>query len=210
VAGSDPYTGAVADVLDGLGRLRQTLPPAIGPLAPGMRVAGPAFCIEGRPQTGLDYDTSIRRILEALGAVPAGHVAVYATGDDASAHFGELSATALAARGVTGAVLDGGCRDVAFIVAQGFPVFCRFVTPQDSVPRWEVVERGHEVEIGGVAVATGDYVVADADGVVVIPADLRDEVLAAASEIAGTENEVRAAVREGMAPLDAYDRYGKF
>jgi 4-hydroxy-4-methyl-2-oxoglutarate aldolase len=206
----DLYTGAVTDVLDGLGRLTQTLPPAIGPLAPGMRVAGPAFCIEGRPATGLDYDASIRRILAMLGEVPSGHVAIYATRDDESAQFGELSATSLASRGVAGVVLDGGCRDVEFILREGFPVFCRFTTPQDSVLRWEVTGWGHAVEIGGVPVATGDYILGDADGVVVVPADLQDEVLAAAAELAGTENEVRAAVRGGLAPLEAYERFGKF
>jgi regulator of RNase E activity RraA len=175
-----------------------------------MRVAGPAFAVEGRPQTGLDYDASIRRILELLGAVPDGHVAVYATGDEDSAQFGELSATSLAARGVAGVVLDGGCRDVDFILKEGFPVFCRYTTPQDAVLRWEVLDWGHAVEIGGVHVATGDYVVGDADGVVVVPTAARDEVLARAEALAGTENEVRAAVRDGMTPLEAYDRYGKF
>lgn len=208
--GSDLYTAAVADALDGMGLLRQTLPPAIGPLRPGMSLEGPAFAVEGRPHEGVDHETSIRAILAALGAVPPGHVPVYATGDDASAQFGELSATALAAKGCPGVVVDGGTRDVDFIVRAGFPVFCRHVTPQDSVPRWKVVRSGHAVEIGGVLVETGDWVVADADGVVVVPAARRDEVLARARELAGTENEVRKAVRGGMAPLEAYDRFGKF
>jgi regulator of RNase E activity RraA len=204
------YTGALTDILDELGHRTQTLPSAITALAPGMRLAGPAFCVEGRPQSGLDYDASIRRILELLGAVPPGHVVVYATGDRESAQFGELSATSLAARGVAGVVLDGGCRDVDFIVRERFPVFCRYTTPLDAVLRWEVTEWGHEVEIGGVRVQTGDYVVGDADGVVVVPATVRDEVLQRAEALANTEDEVRTAVRDGMTPLDAYDRYGKF
>jgi 4-hydroxy-4-methyl-2-oxoglutarate aldolase len=212
--GSEPrtpiYTAAVADVLDGLGLARQTLPPDIVPVERGMRLEGPAFAVEGRPHPGNAYEPSIRRILELLGAIPAGSVAVYATGDRSCAQFGELSATALQTRGVAGVVLDGGCRDVAAIVRAGFPVFARFVTPQDSVPRWEVVEWGNEVMIGDVRVATGDWVVGDADGVVVVPADVRDQVLARAEQVAGTENEVRDAVRAGLSPLEAYDRYGKF
>jgi 4-hydroxy-4-methyl-2-oxoglutarate aldolase len=210
VSAPELYTAAVADVLDSLGLENQTLPPAIGPLRPGMRLEGPVFAIEGRPHAGHDYETSIRRILEMLGAVPPGHVPVYATGDETCAQFGELSATALAAQGCPGVVLDGGTRDVAFIERQGFPVFCRYTTPLDSVPRWEAVAWGNEVEIGGVRVATGDWVLADADGVVVVPAERRDEVLARAREVVDAENEVRAAVREGMTPLEAYDRYGKF
>ena len=204
------YSAAIADVLDELGFFEQTLPPAIVPLAPGMRMAGPAFTVAGTPEEGAEYDASIRRVLEALGAVPAGHVAVYATNESESAQFGELSATALVARGCAGVVLDGGCRDVEFIVRSGFPVFCRYTTPRDSVRRWTVLGWGGDVEIGGVRVATGDYVVADADGVVVVPADAAQEVLARAEALVTTESSVREAVRQGLAPLDAYDRYGKF
>ena len=206
----DLYTAAVADVLDALGLEHQTLPPAIGPLRPGMRLEGPAFAVEGRPHPGHAYEPSIRRILGMLGDVPPGHVPVYATGDETCAQFGELSATALAAKGCPGVVLDGGTRDVAFIEATGFPVFCRYTTPLDSVPRWEAVAWGHEVEIHGVRVATGDWVLGDADGVVIAPSARRDEVLAQAREIVGTENEVREAVRDGMTPLEAYERFGKF
>lgn len=204
------YTAAVADVLDSLGLERQTLPPAIGPLRPGMRLEGTVFAVEGRPHPGHAYEPSIRKILQMLGDVPPSHVPVYATGDDACAQFGELSATALAAKGCPGVVLDGGTRDVDFIERQGFPVFCRHTTPLDSVPRWEAVAWGHEVEVGGVRVTTGDWVLADADGVVVVPAARRKEVLARAREVVDAENEVREAVRGGMTPLEAYDRYGKF
>ena len=204
------YTAAIADVLDELGLLRQTLPPELVPLASGMRLAGPAFAVEGRPDADLEYDASIRKILTALGEVPAHHVAVYATNDRSSAQFGELSAVSLQTRGCAGVVVDGGCRDVDFIVREAFPVFARFTTPQDSVPRWELLEWGHSVTIGEVRVATGDYVVADADGIVVIPESLRDEVLRRGEEVVGTENHIRTAVREGMTPLEAYERYGKF
>ena len=210
MSGSELYTAAVADVLDSLGLRGQTLPPAIGPLQPGMRLEGPAFAVEGRPRERTDYDASIRRILEMLGAVPPGAVPVYATHDEEAAQFGELSATALQAKGCPGVVLDGGCRDVGFIESAGFPVFCRYATPQDSVPRWECGEWGHTVTIGGVEVATGDWLVADADGVVVVPTALKDEVLEKARAVAGTENQVREAVRRGVAPLDAYDQFGKF
>jgi 4-hydroxy-4-methyl-2-oxoglutarate aldolase len=204
------YAAAVADVLDGLGLYHQTLPAGIVPLRPGMRLEGPAYAVEGEPRERIDYDTSIRRILRMLGDVPAGFVPVYATGGATSAQFGELSATALAAKGCPGVVLDGGTRDVELIVQEGFPVFCRHVTPEDSVPRWEALQWGHAVTIGGVRVATGDWVVADGDGVVIVPAASRDDVLARARAVVGTESEIRRAVRDGTAPLEAYERYGKF
>jgi 4-hydroxy-4-methyl-2-oxoglutarate aldolase len=89
------YTGALTDVLDRHGCLRQTLPYEIAPLRSGMRVAGPAYPILGRPHPGHDYDTSIRRILSMLGSVPDGSVAVYQTNDSSVAHLGELTVRAL-------------------------------------------------------------------------------------------------------------------
>src|SRR5206468_3756710 len=117
------YTAALTDVLDGLGRRRQTLPPEVVPLEPGRRLAGPAFAVEGRTNHAIDPEVSIRRILEMLGSVPGGHVAVYEPGDTTCAHFGELSATSLQVHGVAGVVINGGCRDVDLVRASGLPVF---------------------------------------------------------------------------------------
>ena len=120
---SSLYTGALTDVLDRHGYLQQTLGADIAPLRPGMRLAGPVYPVLGRPRPGHDYDTSIRRILEMLGSVPSGSVAVYETNERSAAHFGELSATSLASRGCAGAVLDGGARDAEYILREDFPVF---------------------------------------------------------------------------------------
>jgi regulator of RNase E activity RraA len=204
------YTAALTDVLDDLGHRHQTLPPEIVPLEPGARVAGPAFAVEGRTNHSIDPELSIRRILEMLGSVPAGHVAVYEPGDATCAHFGELSATSLQAHGVMGVVINGGCRDVDLVRESGLPVFARYRTPQDAVSRWEVLEWGHEIEIEGVVITTGDYVVGDSDGVAVIPHDLIERVLTEAEALVGTENLIREAVREGMKPLAAYEQFGKF
>ena len=145
-----------------------------------------------------------------LGDVPQGHVAVYACAQDVSAHLGELSVTSLKARGVAGCVLDGGCRDVRFILDEGFPVFSRFVTPEDSTWRWELEATQVPVTIGRVRIEPGDWVVGDDDGVVVVPHAIAESVLAEAEAKAATENEIRAAVRDGMPPLAAYERYGTF
>jgi 4-hydroxy-4-methyl-2-oxoglutarate aldolase len=204
------YTAAVTDVLDELGHRHQTLPAEIVPLEPGARVVGPAFAVEGRTNHSIDPETSIRRILEMLGSVPAGHVAVYEPGDTTCAHFGELSATSLQVHGVAGVVINGGCRDVDLIREVGLPVFARYRTPQDAVSRWEVLEWGHAIEIEGVRVVTGDYIVGDADGVAVIPRDLIETVLEQAEALVGTENLIRDAVRNGMKPLAAYEQFGKF
>ena len=205
------YTGALTDVLDRQGYLQQTLPPELLPLRPGMRLAGPAYPILGRPHPGHDYDTSIRKILEMLGSVTPGSVAVYQTNDRASAHLGELSVISLASRGCAGAVIDGGARDADYILREGFPVFSRYVTPQDCVPRWELLAHGDvTVVIGGVRIAPGDWIVGDVDGIVVVPGERIEEILAEAEAKVATENEIRDAVRAGTLPLDAYERFGTF
>jgi len=205
------YTAAVADILDRRGLRTQTLPPDLVPLRPGMRLAGPVYPIKGRAAPGADYDASIRTVLEMLGSVPAGHVSVYESCDRESAHLGELSVISLKSRGVVGAVLDGGCRDVELIAREGFPVFTRYTTPQDGVGRWEVVAHGDvEIEIGGVRLRRGDWILADADGIVVIPAAVALDVVAEAEEKVATENEIRVAVRAGTLPLDAFEQYGTF
>jgi 4-hydroxy-4-methyl-2-oxoglutarate aldolase len=205
------YTGALTDVLDRHGHLQQTLPAEIVPLRPGMRLAGPVYPVLGRPHPGHGYDRSIRLVLEMLGSIPPDHVAVYQCNDRASAHLGELSVTSLASRGCAGAVLDGGARDIDYILREDFPVFSRYVTPQDCVPRWELLAHGDvSIIIGGVHVVPGDWVVGDRDGLVVVPGDLVHEILTAAEEKVATENEIRDAVRQGVLPLDAYQRYGTF
>lgn len=204
------YTAALADILDTRGYRTQTLPPSIRPLERGMKLAGPAYTVRGTPVQAASYDTSLRKVLQMLGEVPAGHVAVYACAQAVSAHLGELSVTSLAARGVAGCVLDGGCRDVGFIVELGFPVFCAHVTPEDSTWRWELEATQEPVSVGQVRVEPGDWVVGDDDGVVVVPNAIAESVLAEAEEKAATESEIRAAVRDGMPPLEAYERFGTF
>lgn len=204
------YTAALTDILDARGLRTQTLPPSIRPLSPGTRLAGPAFTVLGRPAPDAPYDASLRKVLAMLGAIPPGHVGVYACRQDVAAHFGELSATSLAARGVAGCVLDGGCRDVDFIRTAGFPVFCAHVTPEDSTGRWELEATQVPVTIGAVRVEPGDWVVGDEDGVVVVPSAVAADVLQEAEEKAARESEIRAAVRDGMPPLEAYERYGTF
>jgi 4-hydroxy-4-methyl-2-oxoglutarate aldolase len=205
------YTGALTDVLDRHGFLQQTLPPAFAPLRAGMAVAGPVYPILGRPHPNHDYDTSIRLVLGMLGSVPPGHVAVYQTNDGASAHLGELSVTSLASRGCAGAVIDGGVRDAEYILREGFPVFARHVTPQDCVPRWELLAHGEiTIVVGGVRVAPGDWIVGDRDGLVIVPGARVDEILGEAEDKVATESEIRDSVRGGTLPLEAYELYGTF
>ena len=206
------YTAAITDVMDEMGLQRQTLPSAIQPLAPDMRLAGYAFTARGRPHRGTprDRDETLRRFLGMLGAVPADSVLVLAANDTVAAHFGELSAEWFRARRVRGAVVDGGTRDAAYLSRIRFPTFARYRTPQDSVPRWRVSDWGQPLTIGGVRIALGDVVVADLDGVVIVPRRVAHDVLTRCEKLVGTENAVRKAVKRGMTPLAAYEKFGSF
>lgn len=204
------YPGALTDVLDDHGLVDQTVHPGIEPLTDGMRTAGIAYPVVGRPNRAVDAEQNIRRLLEMFGEAPPDSVLMYDTNDDRAAHIGELSVTSLQSRGCRGAVVDGGARDVNYILDRDFPVFARYNTPADAVSRWEILEWGVEAVVGGVQVARGDIVVGDADGVVVIPEDISEEILVEAEELVDTEDRVREAVLEGTLPLDAYEEYGEF
>jgi regulator of RNase E activity RraA len=124
--------------------------------------------------------------------------------------MGELSAQTLQARGVLGYVVDGGSRDTELVLAQGFPVFCSFLTPADIVERWIPDAFGEPVTIGTVVIATGDYLLGDRDGVVVIPQSIVEEVVTRTETIVATESDMRRALIGGMDPVEAYHTFGKF
>jgi regulator of RNase E activity RraA len=204
------YTGAIYDVLRGLGLPNQALPAEIRPLIPGRRLAGAVFTVGGHAHPNLDPHESLLHWTAFLSKAPRGAIVVCQPNNSTFAHMGELSAETLHTRGVRGYVVDGGCRDTGFIMEIGFPVFCRYYTPVDVVGRWKAETFGEPVVIGGVTIATGDYLVADQDGVVVIPGKLAPEVTAKGEEIMTTENKVRTAIMKGMDPQEAYLKYGKF
>ncbi len=201
------YTGAVTDVLFEMGLSRQTLKPTIGPLRRPMRLAGPAFCVETRvgPAHAED-DPSHARAWELFETVPPGSILVYADGSDDHAVIGDLAVARLKVNGCAGIVIDGGCRDVEFVVDIGLPVFCRYVTPEDlSHGHGALGDWGGSVSIGDVTVDTGDYVVADSDGVVVIPKSSVATVLERAERVVVSETRARDALLRGVPPDRAFD-----
>ncbi len=90
------------------------------------------------------------------------------------------------------------------------PVFCRYFTPRDIVGAWMVEDFGGSITIGEVLIHSGDYAVADRDGVVIIPAGVAERVAATVEEVMATENLVRKAIRAHQDPQEAYLQYGKF
>lgn len=204
------YTGAVHDVLRAKGYPNQTLPHDLRPLNPSHKLAGPVFTIQGKRDDTLDAHETLLKWCELLSKAPAGAVLVCQPNDHTLAHMGELSSETLAYKKVLGYIVDGGCRDSAFIEKIGFPVFCRYFTPVDVVGKWAATALGEPITIGEVEVHSSDYVLADRDGIVIIPAALVDEVVAETEEVLRKENLVRTAILHGVDPVDAYLKYGKF
>jgi len=204
------YTGAISDVLDEMGYHHQVLPASIQGLTMDQRVAGVAMTVEGQPTDSVDPEVIYVPILQMLGDLKHGDVIVSQPHDSLSAHLGELSCETAKFRGARGAVIDGGARDIDYILELGFPLFCRYRTPADVMGRWKLVSYGQPIQIGEVAIRRGDFVVGDKDGVIVIPKQITLEVLAKSEEVVNTENLVRKAVLEGVHPVDAFRKYGRF
>jgi len=204
------YTGIIFDVMRALGCTPGVLEPGIVALDPEQRLAGPVWTVHGSCVEGADAHETLLAWTRMLTTAPSGAVVVCQPESKEIALMGELSSEAMKYRGVRGYVVDGGCRDTAFIRRLGFPVYCRFMTPRDIVGRWLADRFGGTVTIGGVEITTRDYLLADRDGIVVLPADRAHEIIEAAEAAASVENKVRTAILAGVSPEEAYLRYGKF
>jgi regulator of RNase E activity RraA len=201
------YTAVLGDVMDTLGRVHQFLPAGIRPLLPTMKVVGRAM-----PVLISDvFGTSAKpfgRLTEALDSLSPGDVYLARRGRAECAGWGELLTAAARARGARGAIIDGYHRDTDRVLDQDFPVFSRGGYGQDAGVRAHVLDYGVTVEIDGVVVQPGDLVVGDRDGVLVIPAEIEDEVVERALTKASAENVVRQAIEGGMSTTEAFATYG--
>jgi 4-hydroxy-4-methyl-2-oxoglutarate aldolase len=162
---------------------------------PGAVQAGPAFTV-------LCYPGSIITVHKALAEAKRGDMLVVAgDGDDKGALLGELMATACKAIGLAGAVIDGPVRDAAGIRELGFPVWARSVTPRVGTNR-RVGQTQVPVACGDIVVHPGDWIFADDDGVVVVPAANVEKVLAAAETTDAKERRIADRIKAGESTID--------
>ncbi len=207
--GSFLTVASIADALDRLGYRQQVMDSRMRPVVSPATIVGPAFTIQALPGTA-ESETPYAKELEAVDAIPDQAVVVFSAGGVSEAGiWGELLSTRAIARGCIGAVIDGAVRDLAGIDRLGFPVFATSVHAADSYGRAEVVSFGEATACGGVRVSPGDLVAADLDGVVVIPAEIRDRCLRDAEAKLTKEQRARAMLREdGASVQQTYARYG--
>lgn len=185
-------TATLSDALDRLGIVGQCY--QIAPRDPGFEMTGRAYTMlcgpaGNPPGTVGDY----------IDDVPAGAIVVIDNGgrDDATI-WGDILTEIAHRRGLGGTLIDGISRDVKLCRALGYPVFSKGHWMRTGKDRVQVEVMGCPVNIGGARVCPGDLLRGDADGVVVLPAADEDAVLAAAEEIHGAEEHIRAACRTGM------------
>jgi 4-hydroxy-4-methyl-2-oxoglutarate aldolase len=205
-AASDLSTALVLDALDAEGFRRQALP-NIPPRTVAQVTVGRAKTLLWVDFAYDDPDTYALE-LAAVDSIARHDLVVCATADSSRAGiWGELLTTAALQRGAAGIVTDGAVRDLARMEAMGFPVFARHLSPYDSMNRQKVVAFDIAVEIDGVAIAPGDIVIADRDGVAVVPQAVEAMVLKLALEKAHAEDGFRDAVKGGMSLTEAYARF---
>jgi regulator of RNase E activity RraA len=197
----------ILDMLDSKGLRHQALKPGIAPRTVPAVVIGAAKTLLWMDFSHDDPDTYDLE-LKAVDSVHPDDIIVCATANSyRSGIWGELLTTAAIGRGAAGVVTDGGVRDVAQMEALGFPVFSRFLSPYDSFNRQRVFAYDIRVEIDDVTIEPGDIVVADRDGVVVVPSHISAEILALALGKASKEDQFRDAVRNGMSLSTAYEKF---
>lgn len=204
------YSGAVYDVLRAMGYPNQTLSKEIRPLEIKSKLAGKIYTVSGRYDDTLEAHDTLLQWTGLLSKAPEDSVVICQPNDHTLAHMGELSAETMQLRKIRGYIVDGGCRDSGFISEIGFKVFCKYYTPIDVVGRWAPESFEKPIEIDGVTIHSGDYVLADRDGTVIIPSKLAQEVIEKTEEVLKTENLVRTAILTGVDPQEAYLKYGKF
>ena len=212
------FTAVVGDVLDRLGRQHQFLPSGLSPLQPAMRIVGRAMPVleadvieagAGRPASrGPLAGKPFGLMLEALDDLKPGEVYIATGGSLRYAMWGGLMTTRARYLSAAGAILDGHIRDAGEIERMDFPVFSRGLYAQDQGPRGQVIDYRCPIELGGVRIDPGDLLFGDREGVVVIPRDCEDAVLAGALEKVSTEDEVAIAIQNGMSACEALRTYG--
>jgi 4-hydroxy-4-methyl-2-oxoglutarate aldolase len=202
------YAAVVSDILDDLGHRDHTLDPAIRPLGHGEVIAGranPFLVTEVHQIPAEPYAGEIG----ALDDIRPGEVILVAAGGSArAACWGELFSTAARVRGARGTLVDGYCRDARGIAALGYPVWCRGTMPLDCKGRTAVTAWRQPAVVGGLHVRPSDLVVADDDGVVIVPAELADETIRRALAKASKERGLRDALEAGSTLRAAYDQFG--
>lgn len=204
------FSALLSDTLDSLGYMSQAMPSRVRPLDEELVMVGRArtarFEDVYAPSTEDNpYELEIA-LVDSLGQ---DDIAVFSCGTSGRiAPWGALLSTAAQVRGAAGAVMDGLVRDIRDIRAMKFPVFHGGICPLDSKGRGKIVALDVTIDCFGVPVSPGDMIFGDADGCVVVPRAVEEDVMRLAGEKLRSERNTVEALRKGRRLADVYAEFG--
>lgn len=174
------------------------------------KFAGYARTVQLKKDEGNKDPEALAGMLQAIdeGSADAVYVMVVEDGEDI-AGMGGLMGTAMAARGYSGAVIDGGVRDVAYLRKIGFPVFATGIVPSTSVHHYRFAGAQIPLVCNGVPVNPGDIIVADSDGVAVVPKAQAQAVLALAQQMDYKEHAMYSMIEQLKSIVQAVKKFGR-
>lgn len=200
---------SAADAIEQLYGKRAYMSHDMRPLAP-TKFAGRAVTVLMKKEEHKEGASAIQGALDAIDEAPAGSVYVMTLEDGLDyAGIGGLMTTAMKFRNLAGAVVDGSVRDTAQIARLQFPVFSRGVVPSSTVNHYRFAGKNITLNCGGVEVRPGDIIVADTDGVVVVPSEHAAAVLARAQELDNTEHSMYPFIEKYKSIRQAVAKFGR-
>jgi regulator of RNase E activity RraA len=200
---------SVADAMEQLYGQRAYMSHEMRPLSPA-KIAGPAVTVLLKKGEHKEGAPASQGMLDAIDSAPAGSIYVMVLEDGGDyAGIGGLMATAMKARGLAGAVVDGSVRDTPQIRKLQFPVFSRGVVPSTTINHYRFAGVNVPVTCAGVTVNAGDIVVADEDGVAVVPKARAADVLKKAQDLDNTEHTMIPFIEKFKSIKEAVARFGR-
>lgn len=198
-------TPTIANALDDVGFAGVCL--GLRQIVPGTRVVGRAVTVRHVVGARGDYTSADFKVGHMIDAAAAGQVIVVEMGGHAISTWGGLATLAATVKGIGGLIVDGGVRDQEEMLQHRLPVFARHMTPLTGRTRLRLADIGEPIRCAGVRVRTGDIIVADGSGVVVVPAEHAEKVAELAQAYARDDTAAEADLRSGLSFREAMAKF---